>query len=336
MAERWSTDNPGTPYGPVDGGLDTIALLQEEIARLEDEIRMRDEAAAAERHTPRPEPAARARDEAAAAAGEQAQRNATLAGALADREETIALLLEHLRLAEEAEAASRAEWEQLDRWVEEVERRVADRGESGDGGTLRDELEAERRTSDALRKAAEKERRSAEVQRQSLVAEVERLRANLTHAAGESDTTVAVVRALEFENNQLRDAYDELARNAVPPHEVDAIVNELQAVRLERDNVGQELKRVLDDQLRERNEHEAALNALRSQLARESLRRQEGQVKTAAPPVGEEDPRLDADIRLRAFREHLKEIHRDEAEQRMKRSLSTRLSRLWSHTGPNR
>jgi hypothetical protein len=329
MAESWSTDGAGTTAGPADP--DTIALLQEEIARLEDEIRMRDDAAAAERRAPHPGPKQPARD----AAGEQ--RIARLADELAGRDETIALLLEQMRLAEETEAASRAEWDQLNLWVQEVERRVAERGEPEAEAEVRDELEAERRKSEALRLAGEKEQRSWEVQRLALVGEVERLRSKFTQVAGESDATIAAVQALEHENQQLRDAYHEMARNAVPAHEVDAIVNELQAVRQERDAMGQELKRAGDDRQRERNEYEAALNALRSQLARESLRRQEEHVKTAVSlvPGPSGDPLLGADERIRAFREHLKEIHQDETEQRMKRGLAARLSRLWHHTGPN-
>jgi hypothetical protein len=329
MAEPWSTDAAGATAGPGDN--DTIALLQEEIARLEDELRARDEAAAeaADRHDSRPGRRPPPRDEAAE------RRVAELSGELAGRDETIALLLEQMRLAEDTEAASRAEWDQLNLWVQEVERRVAERGETG--ADLRGELEAERRGAEALRQAAEKEQRSWEVQRQSLVAEVERLRSKFTQVAGESDASVAAVQALEHENQQLREAYHDLARNVVPAHELDAIVTELQAVRKERDAIGQELQRIGDDRQRERNEHEAALNALRSQLARESLRRQEEHVKTAAAltPAPSADPLLGADERIRAFREHLKEIHRDETEQRMKRGLAARLSRLWHHTGPN-
>ena len=325
MAGPWSTD-------PADAGADaaeneTIALLQEEIAHLENEIRMRDESAAAEHHAPRPDARQATRDEA------WTLRMARLTDELAGRDETIALLHEQMRLSEDAEAASRAEWEQLHVWVQEVERRVAERGEPE--SDLRDELAAERRTIDALRQAGEKEQRSWEAQRQALVDEIERLRSRFTQVAGVSDATVAAVEVLEYENQRLRRAYDELARNAVPSHEVDAIVTELQAVRKERDTHALELQRALDDRKRERNESEAALNALRSQLARETLRRQEEQVKSATSLPVSGDPLLDPDQRIRAFREHLKEIHQDEAEQRMKRGLAARLSRLWHHTGPN-
>jgi hypothetical protein len=329
MPEPWSTRTERSYDGPSGSDDDTITLLQEEIARLENELRMRDETAAMEREASRPDPRRHKDDEASE------RRFAQLGDELASREETIALLLEQIRLSDEAEAASRAEWEQLQRWVEEVECRVAERGESEPDTEIRDQLDAERRTSEALRQGAEKEQRSWDVQRQALVAEVERLRARFTEVAGESDTTVAAVRALEHENQELRTAYHELANSSYPSHEVDAIVVELQAVRKERDTLTQQVQRERDDRLREHNEHEAALNAIKSQITRESLRRQEEHVKTTAALPTSKDPLLEADERIRAFREHLKEIHQDEAEQRMKRTLAARLSRLWHHTGPN-
>lgn len=328
MAEPWSSESRGPTAHPADADLDTIALLQEEIAHLEGEIRMRDDAAASASEDLQ---ATRRRPDIPDT--DAKERLDALNAALADREETIALLLDHLRLGEEAEAASRAEWEQLNSWVQEVERRVEGHAGSATDAGLRDALDAERRSTEALRQAADKERRTAEAQRHALVDEVERLRSKFAEIASESGAGVDAVRALERENDELRDAYDGLVRDAVPSHEVDAIVAELQAVRLERDNAGHDLKRAIDAQHRERNEHEAALNALQSQLARESLRRQEDHVKAATLPAAETSA-LDPDVRIRALREHLNEIHQDEAQQRMRRSLSSRLSRLWHHTGP--
>lgn len=323
MSQRWLSDSPSDTAGPTTADMETIALLGEEIARLEEEIRIRDLAAAAQSQDPQsfPEPPAHN--------AETEKRIAQLETEIAGREETIALLLEQTRLADEAEAAGRAEWEQLHNWVQEVERRVA---EQTDPGTdLREELGTERRNNELFRQAAEMEQRSWEVQRQALVAEVERLRARFSEVAGESDTTVAAFGALEHENRQLREAYDELVRSSVALHEMDAITTELQTVRQQHDGLAQELKRHQDDRQRERNEHEANLNALRSQLARDSLRRQDEQLRAAAVPASKESL-LEADMRIRAFREHLKEIHHDETEQRMRRSLAARLSRLWNHT----
>jgi hypothetical protein len=324
MSERWLSDSESNSAGPSAADQETIALLEEEIARLEDELRLRDLAATAESQGLSAYHTQPAHDE------EAEERIALLGKELASREETIALLLEQTRLADEAEAAGRAEWEQLHNWIQEVERRVAE--QSDPGTELREQLADERRTNEILRQTAEKELRSWEVQRLSLVAEVERLRSRFTEVAGESDTSLAALRALEFENRELRDAYDSLARSSVPEHEMDAIVAELQSVRQQHAAAIQDLKQLHDDRQREHNEHEAALNALRSQLARDSLRRQEEQIKSTVAVTSSKESLLEADMRIRAFREHLKEIHHDETEQRLRRSLAARLSRLWNHT----
>jgi hypothetical protein len=323
MGDPWSTETD------ADAANDTIALLQEEITRLESELQSRDEPGHAGSEGSQLDSRPTGHDEATRL------RLAGLTDELAAREETISLLLEQLRLAEEAEAAGRAEWEQLQGWVEEVENRVAQQG--GSESNVRQELAEERRKLETLRRTAELEQRSWETQRQALVGEADRLRRKFTEVAAESDTSLAAVRALELENQQFRAAYQELAQNAVPGHEVDAIVEELQSVRKEREAIAQELQRERDDRRREGKEQEAALCALRSQLARESLHRQEEQVKTTVLPPTHTEPRpeLDPDHRIRAFREHLKEIHHDEVEQRLKQSLASRLSRLWHHTSPH-
>jgi hypothetical protein len=328
MTEFWSGDEESRTAGPAGADQETIALLEEEIARLESELRMRDLAAAKEIEDQegRVERPHVAHDDRAL---EQVRQ---LQGEVAAREETIALLLEQVRLADEAEAASHAEWEQLHHWVQELEHRVADRREGDTAIELRTELEAERRNSDLLRQSAEKAERSWEVQRQALVGEVERLRARFTEVAGQSDSTVAAVRALENENQALREAYDRLARTTVPAHEIDSLQYDLDLLQKKHEALGHELQKQRDERQRERNEYEASLNALRTQLARDSLRRQEDQVRAAGVVSVAKEPALDADMRIRAFREHLKEIHQDEAEQRVRRSLAARLSRLWNHT----
>jgi hypothetical protein len=327
MAEPWSTDIAEKITGSNSADQETVALLEEEIARLEYELRMRDEAAASERHACGGQRQQPAEDH------EAQERMAQLGGELAAREETIALLLEQIRLADEAEAASHAEWEQLHHWVEEVERRIAGQGQPE--SEIREDLAAERRNSDLLRQAAEKDQRTWESQRQALVAEVERLRSRFTAVAGESDTTVAAVQVLEQENQQLRAAYDELARNMVASSEVEALAAELKRVRQQHAALAQTLDRERDEHQRQRNESEANLNAMRSQLARDSLRRKEEQIRSTGVVSATAEPALDPDMRIRALREHLKEIHQDETEQRMQRSLVARLSRLWNHTGAN-
>ena len=50
---------------------------------------------------------------------------------LVSRDETIRLLMDELIRVEEAQAATRAEWEQLDAWVAELEHRVEGQDEIG-------------------------------------------------------------------------------------------------------------------------------------------------------------------------------------------------------------
>ena len=120
-------EKPGTMDGTSDPGcdqadgeyLETIALLQEEIARLEAELLAHEETGPSSEHTDR------LRDAPGGPDGLPNQQELDRLGAeLAARDETINLLLDQLRLVEEAESASRAEWEQLAQWVAEVEQRV--------------------------------------------------------------------------------------------------------------------------------------------------------------------------------------------------------------------
>jgi hypothetical protein len=328
MAGSRSNDAESRTAGPTGAEQETIALLEEEIARLEAELRMHDLAVLADVKDPRADADQPRAENEERSEGQIRQ----LKEELASREETIALLLEQVRLADEAEAASHAEWDQLHTWVQELEHRVADRGNDEPDPELRAELEAERRNSELLRQSADKAERSWEVQRQSLVAEVERLRARFTEVASGSDTTIAAVRALENENQALREAYALLARSTVPAHDLDGLLYDLQVLQQKHDALAKELEKERDQRQRERNEYEASLNALRSQMARDSLRRQEEQLRSSGVvPAASESP-LEADMRIRAFREHLKEIHHDESDQRMRRGLAARLSRLWNHT----
>jgi hypothetical protein len=307
--------------------LETIALLQEEIARLEAEARMRDDLDAGARDEP--------------AIDDQAARDASrridaLNADLAARDETITLLLEQVRLAEEAEEAGRAEWDQLNRWVQEVERRVE--GIGGQGDDLRRALETERRRADDLARASEADRRSWDARRESLEAEAGRLRAALAEAARNPDAAdLAMLETLEIENRRLRSENEHLARSAATTSEVETLREQLDTVRDELEKARQELRQALDDRQRERNEHEAALAALRSQAARESLKNQEEQVKVAvSTAVSAADAVPSVDDRIRALRLHLQDIHEREETERARKTLSARLSRLWHHTSPQR
>ncbi len=146
--------------------LETIALLQEEIVRLEAELQARgdrpSEAA--------PQGVARAEDEFDRLNGSEHAVQShpeveRLTGDLASREETVALLLDQLNSLEEARTAERAEWEQLSGWVAELERRVE--GQDEDAlGRLQTRLGDQQREAEELRTKLEQHRRGWDVQRE--------------------------------------------------------------------------------------------------------------------------------------------------------------------------
>jgi hypothetical protein len=305
-----------------------ICALLDEIARLESELRARDEALASAGHYD-------SHTDAADSDGGPADptRAEELSAELAAREETIAVLLEQTRWYEEAAAAQKSEWEQLHQWVEEVERRVAEK-ESREAD-LRAELNEERRKGEASRSEAESLRRQDEVSRRGLEREVESLRDRLRRAA-EGQPRDALVASLEEENRRLQRLRLEAERAGVAAAQVEELTRCLASARSDLNAARAEARRLADERDRERNEYEAQVLSLRSQLAVAP----EG---PAEPGENEEQPEpsesasrsaLEIDERIRAFRLHLRELHETEAQEKARHSLAARLSRLWRHTGP--
>lgn len=308
-----------TGWNPDDDPTqDTIALLQDEIARLESELRARDEAL----FHPAVDPGPAATDPAAEVLS---QRVAELTAELAARDETVDLLLEQTRLFEEAAAAQRSEWDQLRQWVEEVERRVEGRDTSVDG--LRSELEAERSRAEVLRREREADRRDWEAVRAGLDREVKFLRSRLDDL---DDTASSELRAAEEENRCLHEASVELKRISATAAEADELRRDLATAQADLEQSRAALQSLGDELRRERNEFTAEINALRSRISRESLQNS----PVDRNPESGTPTALEADERIRAFRQHLKELHDREADERAKLSFSARLSRLWRHTGP--
>lgn len=296
---------------------DTVALLQEEIARLEEELRLREEAAAG---VPSPS-GERGVDE--EAEGRRREAAARAASELAERDETIGLLLEQVQRLEAAEAAGRAEWEQLHEWLREVERRVE--GHDGRGEDLARALDDERRRHDATRREADVQRRSWETSRRAAEDEAEQLRGRLAELATRDAAgpgAAAALAALEDENRRLRQARDELARQAAAAAE--ALRAELDAARDRVAELERRVRHAEDEAEARRREHEAELAAARVDQARAALDR------PARPADGELSP----DERIRALRLHLREIHERERQRREQGTLSARLGRLWRRTGP--
>lgn len=321
VASGWNLDDPSH---------DTISLLMEEIERLESELRSRDEAL---RVAPASDYAEATHDQEVRDEG-LLSRVAELSAELASRDETVTLLLEQAQLFEEAAEAQRAEWEQLNQWVEEVERRVDDK-DVADAG-LREDLESERLLSESLRRLLETDRRTWEAQRLGLERESEHLRGQLarqqTNAPVQEEETAFI--AMAAENRRLRTANAELERAATEAAALSVALDSARAA-LEQSHVL--LRQAEDDCKRQQNEYEAEISSVRSRIALESLRKQDDPQETVSvevAPVVERSSPLEADERIRAFRQHLRELHDHETEQRSKQTLSARLSRLWRNTGP--
>ncbi len=330
-------ERPGMMDGSSDLGvgqadadyLETIALLQDEITRLEGELLAR------EQDESRPTEA----DRSAADAGEleelpDRQELQRLGAELAARDETINLLLEQLRLVEDAESATKAEWEQLTQWVAEVEERI-ERQDGASNGQLASELDAHRRQAEDCRLQLDRERKAWSDQRRGLENEIEHLRLLLARAAQEAAAPGdgAAMAILESENQRLR----QLCRDLDETTKVEArsLQEAIEEGRRELEEVRKERDLVQDERNRERREFEIAFASLRSQASRTALSAHEGDGReirsngTNAVPSA-----LEADLRIREFRQHLKEIHCHEAEARNHNRLGARLSRLWTRTGP--
>ncbi|MBX6312624.1 MAG: hypothetical protein IRY99_06845 [Isosphaeraceae bacterium] len=295
MPSTW-TDETGGDY------LETVALLQEEIARLEAELRLRDEAAPAVASEPEATPAIEAAE----------ARIGELTAQLAERDEMIGLLCEQLAALEEVRAARSAEWEQMSRWVQELEERIER------GGTRPPDPDEGLREAEALRERLEAQQRSWGAERARLEQEISGLRSRLAQA---SDVASNDARAtLESENHHLRDECRRLAAVEIEAAEAAALREQARALRAELDQAHRALDQARDDLRRERMEHEAELAALRTSLASAKA---SGQVE-ATP-----------DERIRAIRLQLREAHEREERERAERKLSSRLSRLWQRTGSN-
>jgi hypothetical protein len=328
--------------------LETIEILQEEIARLEQELELRDTC------SPNPplDQAPSCHDEAEAPIARETssvepQEVQRLTAELAGRDETILLLLDELSRVEAAQEASRAEWEQLNGWVAELEHRVE--GQDGDAlRRLENDLADQQQRADALQIKSDQDRRDWGDKRQSYHAEIARLQAAIDQLAASGEAAArtesrdqqaegadaGLIETLQAENVRLRAAWQELVDRTSAEHSA-ALDERLAESLKERHLLRRKLEQVEDERKRERLEHQAALAEHQSQLSQPS--------EVPSPPTpphvevtggGHE---RDLDLRVRALRQHLQEIEereRREREERRQKNLVVRLSRLWSRTSP--
>jgi predicted nucleic acid-binding Zn-ribbon protein len=341
VARHWGTADADA--ASETGYEDTISLLQQEIERLENELAVLRDEAATRGELDATIPLRRDRDEIEPADDPKLEE---LRGELAERDAMVVFLLDQVRLMEEAEVAQRAEWEQLNRWVAEVEKRVESRDR--DDGTIEAELESARLEADAARRESEAARRAWEARKRALEDEVERLRSHLAELASDATGSARASEALDGEIDKLR---TELAAAIDRAANAETLLEELDRVRANLDETRQSLAAAHDEIDRVRIEHQAEVASIRAARAIDALAAKpveingsnadsdEGSERLLNDPNGERDRALahnmtSVDERIRAFRQHLREVHDQETVERKNRGLSARLSRLWSRSGP--
>jgi predicted nuclease with TOPRIM domain len=331
---------------PIADYLETIAILQDEVARLEQELQLHEERPReahstddASLHDEAATPSARAH---VVGEPEDVER---LQAELGNRDETIRLLMDELIRVEESQAATRAEWEQLDTWVAELEHRVEGYDEIGIR-ELENRLAVEQSKVDRLQLKSEHDRRTWEAQRQIYQAEIARLQktldevANSANIPGDGDGRVAqgagpdanMVEALQAENLRLRAAWQELVQRSAAADRSESLDAKLAETLNEQHQLRRQLEQVQDEMKRERLLYQANVAELKSQLSQAAL------IQPTVPPSEKEpegiSPGQEIELRLRALRQHLMETDQLEKEERRQKRLVNRLSRLWSRTGP--
>jgi hypothetical protein len=338
--EQSGTDAPGAPY------LETISLLQDEIARLEQELDLlhggQTEPSAADLASSESDDAAAGRAEPAASGASEVEG---LKSELADRDATIRMLLDELSRVEAAQEATRAEWEHLAAWVDELERRV----ETQDGESLHEiqrRLEVQEQKAEAIKTKSERDRRDWESQRQIYQTEIARLNAALEQTLNTAGALVGhdcqveteqgqgalVVEALQAENLRLRAAWQELVERTAANDRSDSLEAKLAEAEQDRQQVLRQVGQLEDQAKRDRLEHQATVAELEARLSQASASLAQGS-SLEARPAGI-SPSLEVELRIQALRRHLVESDEREKEERREKRLVTRLSRLWSRTGP--
>jgi hypothetical protein len=315
--------------------LETISLLQEEVVRLEGELLAHQTLEPSLRETAGQSIAEAVEPDAVAVREQEKER---LVSELESRDETISLLLDQLRMVEEAERATRAEWEQLAGWLSEVEERVEKRDQKATGGGERI-TELEQRVAETLA-LHERDRTAWVDERRELQRENERLQTLVAERSvpqGKSPSDVSqagqALKRLESENGRLRRRCQEI--EAERQKQFAALTETLVSTRRELEESRKQAAAIEDERERERREYETALASVRAQTLRVSLHGDEHQGFGDAVRAGvEASGPLEADLRIREFRQHLREIHSQEEEHRNRNRLSARLSRLWSRTAP--
>jgi hypothetical protein len=325
---------------------EAISLLQDEVARLEEELRLRDERqsemiSSGQASFP-DEIEATAALENGTGRSEEAEH---LKAELAIRDETTRLLLDELSRVEESHTANQAEWEHLADWLDELERRV----EGQDAEKVRElenRLAAQEQKTETHLMKLERERRAWEAQRQVYQKEIDRLQGTLDQArtspaaledldsriGNDQGPGIEAVKALQLENDRLRAQWQEMVERTAAADRAESLEAKLADTLNERHQFQRQLEQIQDQARRERLEYETTVAELNTRLSQAALNQCQGPTAESTPD--RVSSALEIDLRVRALRQHLLEVDQREKEERHQRRLTTRLSRLWSRTGP--
>jgi hypothetical protein len=221
----------------------------------------------------------------------------TLAGRLEDllaelehSDERLKTMSELLRVSEEANLASVEERTQMEAWMGEVERRV---------GAWESERQAERESLS---------RRIAELTAQRDEAETR----------GGSRENTALLQKLRQQISQYE------AETAKLQAQRDELQQRLQAADVE--SIEDRIESAVNEAMREER---LQLSQERADFARERAAILKQQEELAQQPSSHTSSADIADLKIRAFREHLREVRANEPEHRPAPSMSQRLGKLW-------
>jgi DNA repair exonuclease SbcCD ATPase subunit len=149
----------------------------------------------------------------------------------------------------------------------------------------------------------------------------------------------AVLQVMDEENRRLRQTCLELTKASDRQAEADMLRTQVETLQGELSRIQVELRAERDERERERNVHETAIVTLQSQSVREAMNSQREQISEGSTPAPQSLPAYASrdtsiDERIRAFREHLRDVHVREEEERQRKSFTSRLSKVWMKSRP--
>jgi len=283
-----------------------LELLREERVLLQNELELKEqEIAELQQQTDRPDPC----DEPSETL-RLVQRLEDLLEELQQADQRVLGLEELLRISDEACQAERETHQRVEEWISQLEQRVSDRDQEW--------LAREEKLHEKLRTSQQRVKLCEDKLREHIEAAQDGDRSDDRQSAAVCEKQIVLLQQQQRElQDQLESAREQnslleqqlhaLQDSQADLEELDQLRNRLRASELE---IAEQNARLF----RQRAEYERTLEQL------------------GAPSTGPQPLENDSDnlLKLREFRNHLKEIHQQEKQQRQETSLASRISRLWN------